>query len=413
MSDATPWRCVIACLALSSCAPTEVLHDPDIDPLSVSASSAAHGWFRSVEGALSVSGLDVWEVFVCRIPEDHDRSLYDMDGLRLAETAQWVSGVLEPVSRYFERWSGGAYTIEFRAAGSDLAPDYGGSEECVAEALKASSSNSHGVLVVADAQHRQDRSGGWGRRGVPCSWPCPAQTSQRAVYLGASDFVASPPLPMDLVEHELGHAIGWLHSWRDVEYDSVIDLMSDSAARRRLDPSSVDAPGVLAFNRYLAGWMVQEPHFVEVGRSARFPIDSTRFAFVALTANSAVTIELVEDSGDMSHVSGHGVAVHFIEWNACEPEGDSVETEEPAGSSTDVDENAVRCASNLQPLRLIAPEGSSDGLLRPGDVVEFAELRIGVDEIVGKADSIEVSLSLEANSGRDGRWTKSRSASNR
>lgn len=399
LREANAWRCVIAGLALSSCAPSEGPSDSSIDSRDASSSGAALGWIRSVEGALSVSGVDVWEVFVCRIPEDHDRSLYDMDGLRLVESAQWVTDTLEPAASYFRRWSRGAYAIEFRAARTDLTPEYGGSEECVAEALKSSSPHSHGVLVVADAQHREDRGGGWGRKGLACDKPCPAQTSQRAVYLGAADFVAGPPVPMDLVEHELGHAIGWPHSSRDVEYDSAVDLMSDSAARRRIDPSSVDAPGVLAFNRYLAGWILDEPNLVEVSRSISFAVHSGNFAVVALTARSAVTIELIEDSGDMSHVSGHGVALHVIEWTVRTPERSVSGAEESSCTVTVLDASEDRCAAYLQPLRLIAPKDSPDGLARSGDVVEIAGLRIGVDEIADDVDSIRASVSVAVKSG--------------
>ena len=48
-------------------------------------------------------GPDVWETFICRIPENYDDNLYDMSGVRLSESVEWVTAQLEPVTGYFER----------------------------------------------------------------------------------------------------------------------------------------------------------------------------------------------------------------------------------------------------------------------------------------------------------------------
>jgi hypothetical protein len=239
-------------------------------------------------------GKDVWEIFMCRIPEIHDVDLYDMSGVRLAESSEWITSQLERVGDYFERWSNGRYMVEFRAGG-EIEVSVGASEECVDAALEKSARDVHGVLVVADAQHRENRVGGWGRKGHECEHPCSASESKRAIYLGAADFVSGSPVVLDLVEHEFGHALDWPHSYRTDPYDSVIDVMSDSAAPRRNGGSSIHAPGVLAINRYLSGWMDHEPLLLDAAAKAKFEIDDTTFAISKSADARAVSVEIIGD----------------------------------------------------------------------------------------------------------------------
>ena len=61
--------------------------------------------------------------------------------------------------------------------------------------------------------------------------------------------------------HELGHALGWVHSGDDGtaevsgRYRCATDVMSDSAAPRSVDATRRDGPDTLAIDRYLVGWI--------------------------------------------------------------------------------------------------------------------------------------------------------------
>lgn len=339
-------------------------------PSPLSIHSAVDSLIHSSAASYAV-GVDVWEVVLCRIPEDHDENLYDMSGVRLADAAQRITASLKGVSEFFERWSNGRYSLEFDASIFEATPHFGGSNECVEEALEHGSADADGVLVIADAQHRDDRGGGWGRAGFHCSTTCAPSESRRAVYLGAADFVSDAMIPLDLVEHELGHALGWPHSRRHSEYDSPFDVMSDSAAPRRQDASRLHAPGVLAINRYLAGWLEQEPMVLDARKPATMEIDEEKFALVVVSPTAAITVEVIAAFEDNAHLDRSGVVVHLIEW----------------GSDSCLHPFVVEglsgrlCGGTARSQRLIAPETSTDGMLVAGDRVEVAGVEIVVEGV--------------------------------
>lgn len=331
-------------------------------------------------------GPDVWETFICRIPENYDDNLYDMSGVRLSESVEWVTAQLEPVTGYFERWSNGRYVAEFRVGGEVLV-DFGGAEECVDAALDRSASEVDGVLVVADAQHRENRVGGWGRGGHRCGLPCSARESKRAVYLGAADFVSGSPIVLDLVEHEVGHALEWPHSFRFEPYDSGIDVMSDSAAARRADGERLHAPGVLAINRYLSGWMERDPFVVDAGAGGVVEIDAERFAVVSSGSARAISIEVIDENIDLQHLAVGGIAVHLIDWGSRSCEN----PEEVNGFSGQF------CLGASRSQRLMGPEASRDGLMRTGDRVEVDGVTIVVESIETEAGSVTARVRWERN----------------
>ena len=129
--------------------------------------------------------------------------------------------------------------------------------DCVDGALDRSSADADTVLAVADAEHAADQPGGWGRPGTwpTCDGTCPASTTLRAAYVGASDFHPDwGPVPLlDLIEHELGHTLGLPHSGSPAsggdQYLSALDVMSNSAAPRDVDPARRDAPDTIAVDR--------------------------------------------------------------------------------------------------------------------------------------------------------------------
>ena len=275
-------------------------------------------------------GIDPWEVVVCQIPQDTTDSLYEPVDVRLDLTSTEIIAALTPVVDYFSRWSHGQYQPNFTAvSGVSIGVDEK-SEMCVDRALDKASAATRGVLVIADAQHTEVAVGGWGRPGTPCEESCSAKQTRRAVYVGASDFMpywkGNPPL--DLVEHELGHALDWPHSSTSVDsfgsgvYDSDVDVMSNSAGPRENFPDTRNAPGPLAINMYLAKWL-QDTHvaslesgttsFELVATETDLAVDGVRLLIVAVNDSLVLTVELIKASGDNQHLLHDRVVVHQVE----------------------------------------------------------------------------------------------------
>lgn len=294
-----------------------------------------------------IVGVDRWEVAVCRVPDEVADPTYATSAERLAIGTDEIVARLDGVSEYFERWSQGRYTIEWKAS-PDVAIDADeDSYDCVDRALDASADDTHGVLVIADAQHSVEAPGGWGRRGESCERPCPARTSRRAAYVGAADFTSywRADSPLDLVEHEIGHALGWTHSATSVAavddhvYDSDVDVMSNSAAPWQVDESRRHAPGVLAINAWLVGWLDdREVAYVRLdGVRAGDWQDAIRLSssdspapsgssdgpvrlVVIDTGSSVLTVELIVARGDNDHLERSGAVIHelFVDGDVAE-----------------------------------------------------------------------------------------------
>lgn len=292
-------------------------------------------------------GIDRWEVAICRVPDDVRDPLFETSAERLASDVITIVTRLEDVTDYFDRWSQGRYRLEWTAA-EDVSIDADESAvDCVDRALDRSAASTNGVLVVADAQHDVDAPGGWGRRGDRCERPCAASESRRSAYVGASDFSTywGDEPPLDLIEHEIGHALGWPHSASSAGigdnhvYDSHLDVMSNSASPREIDPTRRHAPGVLAFDAWTSGWLDdQEIAFFSLRRlrsgewqdavrlvSSDTPSPSAGSDQIRLVVvdvgDDLFTIELLADRGDNDHLAGSGVAIHRLVFDASAPEG--------------------------------------------------------------------------------------------
>jgi hypothetical protein len=273
------------------------------------------------------TGADPWDVFVCHVPHDTQSLVYAGLPLRAPLQPDTLATVLnKTVSAYFGTLSNGAYRPHFTAGGEVTIGATDEPQACVDKALAAASDQSHGVLAIADAEHNATQPGGFGNPGSTCAKPpCLASTTRRSAYVGAADFSKDwgDRPPMDLIEHEIGHALGWPHSGYDASLSeperSALDVMSNSAAPRDVHPDRRDAPGTLAINRLAAGWLptsavaVVPPSGATVTLAPSSGLSGTRLAVVEIDAHRFLTVELLTADGLDDHLPRSGIAVHLIE----------------------------------------------------------------------------------------------------
>ena len=281
-------------------------------------------------GSWRADGVDDIEVWICRVPADSTAAMYSGLPLRLPLTAAGVVEILNArVTAYYDAISHGLYHPQFHAGGDATLLPGQEPQACVDEAIVGAEDTADAVLVVADAEHRPEFPGGFGNAGQPCPAqpPCPVFESRRSAYVGASDFHPDwgDQPPMDLVEHEIGHTLGWTHSGfvdgAVLPYQSALDLMSNSAAPRDFDQARRDGPDTLAINRLLAGWLPESDVWVSPAAGGTVQLQSstsaggTRLAIVVLADGRYLTIEVLSADGYDAHLPASGVAVHRVEIN--------------------------------------------------------------------------------------------------
>jgi hypothetical protein len=283
---------------------------------------------------------DTFEVWVCRVPHATTDPIYLAGGGRLDLTPADVVRRLEAsVPEYFADLSGGAYRPRFVAGGELVLEPADDHQNCIDRALDRSTPGADAVYVVADAEHGADQPGGLAQQGVPCA--CPAATSRRMVYVGASDFHADwgPTPAVDLTEHEIGHTLGLPHSTdahtpgtdREHAYTSALDVMSNSAAPRDVDAARRHAPATIAANLLAIGWLPTSAVAVVPADGAEITLTPSdlgtdlaplgagsvprtkRVVVIALDEHRLLTVELLVPTGYDDHLPEAGIAVHLID----------------------------------------------------------------------------------------------------
>ena len=311
------------------------------------------------------------EAWVCRVPSATTSPWYAGLPVRREISPDWFAErVSERVPAYVDEISDGHLRLEIVAGGElTLGPDEG-AEGCIESVVARTADTTRAVVVVADAEHVAGQPGGLGGERARST------TDSRGVayaYVGAADVAPSwgDDPPMDLVEHEFGHALGWRHSGSTVDaYDSALDVMSDSAAPRRTDPTRRDAPWPIAAHLLASGWLAAgEVMLVEPVRGG-----STSTTLAPLSANggrraivlplpsrndAVLTVEYREPVGYDSHLLSSGIAVHRVEFSA-----------EPAATRPAADSLDWGMISSIVPLTGSAPFtdllGSGDSLVVDG-----------------------------------------------
>ena len=304
---------VIVVSALSGCAAR-----PASRPFQRVRDASASGQWRS-------RGDDRFEVWICRVPVDSVAPIYGRLPLRRPLTPGGVAAlVAATVTPYFEDVSHGVYRPKFVAGGEVTMAADDGPQACIDQAISRSGADTRAVLVVADAEHAPDQQGGFASAGVPGAAQGPVALTHRAAYVGASDFNPTwgDRPPMDLVEHEVGHTLGWVHSGTapgpPERYLSALDVMSDSAAPRAVDPAVRDAPDTLAIDRVISGWLTGSSIRVANGSTTTRLVSSTgdtgeRLLVLPVGDTSFLTVEFLSATGHDAHVPRSGIAVHRVQ----------------------------------------------------------------------------------------------------
>ncbi len=272
-------------------------------------------------------GEDRFEVWICHVPTDTTAAVYGGLPLRRALTPAGVAKLVSAtVTPYFDSISHGRYHPVFVAGGEVTMAAGDLPRACVDRAIAGAAADTHAVLAVADAEHAPDQQGGFGDAGVVGAPAGPVRATHRSAYIGAADFNPSwgEHPPMDLVEHEVGHTLGWVHSGTAAgtpeQYLSALDVMSDSAAPRAADPTSRDAPDTLALDRVLSGWLSSADTTVaRRGNTSTVQLAPStgpggmRLLVLPVDDTAFVTVERLVPTGHDSHLPREGIAVHRVD----------------------------------------------------------------------------------------------------
>ena len=200
------------------------------------------------------SGEDVFELWVCELAGGPY-------GLPPIDVEMFSANLSDIIGQYWEWHSGGAYRLQITPGGRLRDPESG----CWEGARSASGGGSSGVLVVEVNSFYFLGGTGTGGAGTTC-W---SETSIRwcendypknhrgaLVTTGGGTTLS---LMLSSVIHEMGHALVMPHSyWGTLpadhpqrEYDNPMDIMSGGG-------QSHYPVGIVAANRYAAGWLPAE-----------------------------------------------------------------------------------------------------------------------------------------------------------
>lgn len=314
------WRAVAAALfaGVSGCA-TDSAHPPSTSTVERPAG------LQLILDQRRAPTNDLIEVFICDVSLPTSDPLFGDLPLRLPLTATTVATELDDnVRPFFEALSHGLYHPRFMAGSTLRITATETHADCVERALDASNPAAGAVLVVATAENLASEPGGWGRPGSPCAVDfCPAATTRRAVYVGASDFHPdNGPVPLlDLIEHELGHTLDLPHSGDPGvnQHASALDMMSNSAAPRDAQPRRRNAQDTIAIDRAALGWLpasdirVASPGGDVFDLAASTGPAGLRLLVLPVDRFAFLTVEYLRADGFDDFLPAGGIAVHRID----------------------------------------------------------------------------------------------------
>lgn len=376
----------------------------DHDPLGLIAD---HRFARSY-----TLGTDTWEVWVCDVA----------DGDLPVDAADAATLLNREITPYFSWLSGGRYRPEFVARGVvEADPNHGsqraGDYECEDRVAEVPEGGPQGAVIVLDKDGIVS-SGGAGRRHsshVDGTWMVSTGTfpdNSRSIALTAeavlpvsaycSDCQYLDQINLDTVAHEMGHALGWPHSFggkrpqtHDAllaggyeidEYDNPMDMISGSPPGWELRNHGLVA-GTIAVNRYAAGWIDPDDVAVHDGGIASYvlaPIGISGTQMLVLPTGDSghfISLGARAAAGYDAGIPASGVEAYRVDQraSACDPE------------SPPANPDRLTCTGANRRTRQVPPppdndqevEELTDHVYGPGDQLTVEGLRVEVTERIG------------------------------
>ena len=288
----------------------------DDDPLGLIAAYNITTFF-------SLDRDDLWDVWICEVPEGT---------LEFSPEAA-VGRFEDEIAPYFDWLSGGRYRPVFRVGGVIEASSFDNWSGCETPVSEASSKlgeedRPRGVLIVVNMVTTAS-FGSFGAYGFPSPvevriYGSPTYPSNpRVVQLGGqvlaepgtlppTGFVLGPLPKISTVAHEMGHGVGFPHSYRSSPYDNPMDVMSNNDALAGLQV------GTIAINRYAAGWMDPEQVRIHAGGRVVYrlsPIgeEGTQMLVLRSDGSSFMTLGARVRKGYDSGVPVEGVESYLVD----------------------------------------------------------------------------------------------------
>ncbi|MDE0377463.1 MAG: S-layer homology domain-containing protein [bacterium] len=290
----------------------------DDDPLGLIAAYNITTFF-------SLDRDDLWDVWICEVPEGT---------LEFSPEAA-VTRFEDEIAPYYDWLSGGRYRPVFRVGGTIEATAFDNWGGCNSPVYEASlgmreEDRPEGVLIIVNMVTTAS-FGSFGAIGFPSpvevkidygatvTYP----NNPRTVQLGGqvlaepgslppTHFVLGPLPKISTVAHEMGHGIGFPHSYRTSDYDNPMDVMSNTDAVAGLQV------GTVAINRYAAGWIDPEEVRIHSGGRAVYrlhPIgeEGTQMLVLRSDSSSFMTLGARVRKGYDTGIPVEGVESYLID----------------------------------------------------------------------------------------------------
>lgn len=359
-TDNTAIHTSVPAVAKDYLSATEMLAKPEWDALGLIGNASAMTRYGSE---------DTWEVWICDLPAGQAN-------ITSEAAARVLTAELVP---YFAWLSEGQYRLRFTTGGA-AQPSPDEAYPCQIQIEHGTGGDANGAFVITDESNiprafaTPDQAYG---RDVPNTFPA----NKRAVRIGAH--VALPEsrnFNPKRAAHELGHALGWPHSYEgDTDdashYSNPLDVMSGDLYR---DGELKGRPqGTLAINRYAAGWIEPSRARIHNAHTAEYLLGSVNSDGVQLVIldpdqrGTSIAVDARVDGGFDRGIKKEGVTVHAFD-----------QSPEACGHSAD-----AGCFGHDRRTRpIVGDRGSAivySHVLAPGDSLVVDNFRLDVLERVG------------------------------